>query len=327
MNLVFMGTPDFAVPTFRALIESNHQVQALFCQPDRPSGRRRKTSFGPVKQLAVEAGLSVHQPHRLRSNREARDIVQGLNPDAVVVVAYGLILPPSILAIPRLGSINVHASLLPRWRGAAPIQHALLHGDEETGVTTMLIDKGLDTGDILLQERFDLDPRVTAPQLSDRLAGRGADLLLRTLDGLEQGAIQPRPQDSDKATLAPLLAKEDGLICWDRTALDVDRQVRAFNPWPGTWTFCGESRLRVLTAEPLPPGDPSAESNGIGSEPGRVLGRHQQGFLVACGGGTRLLVTMAQPANRSAMDGCSCLNGRYVSQGDRLCDATEVEKP
>lgn len=327
VNLVFMGTPDFAVPTFRALIESGHRVQAVFCQPDRPSGRRRKVSFGPVKQLAVEAGLPVHQPLRLRRNEEARDLLAGLEPDAVVVVAYGLILPPRVLAIPRLGCINVHASLLPRWRGAAPIQHALLHGEPETGVTTMLIDKGLDTGGILLQKRVPLGRQVKAPELSDTLAALGANLLLETLDGLERGTIEPQPQDDELVTLAPLLRKEDGLIRWDRTALEVDRQVRALNPWPGTYTFCGGARLRVLAAEPLNRADLPSPTGETKAEPGRVLGRHRQGFLVACGGDTLLLVNMAQPANRSAMDGCSCLNGRYVGRDDRFSDEPRAVEP
>lgn len=327
MNIVFMGTPEFAVPTFRALAGSDHRVQAVFCQPDRPSGRRRKVSFGPVKRLAVEAGLPVHQPLRLRRNQEAGELLAGLEPDAVVVVAYGLILPPELLAIPRLGCINVHASLLPRLRGAAPIQHALLRGEPETGVTTMMIDAGLDTGAILLQQRIPLGPRVTAPELSHILAARGGDLLLETLDGLEHGTLEPRPQDDSLATLAPLLHKEDGLICWDRTAMEIDRQVRALNPWPGTYTFCGGVRLRVLAAQPLNQHDHPAPGQWSAALPGQVLGRHRQGFLVACGGATVLQLLTAQPANRSAMDGCSCLNGRYVNEGQRLCGDSPAAGP
>jgi methionyl-tRNA formyltransferase len=318
VNIVFMGTPEFAVPAFQALLGSDHRVRAVFCQPDRPSGRRRKISFGPVKRLAKEAGLPVHQPLRLRRNEEDRERLASLDLDAVVVVAYGLLLPPEVLAIPRLGCINVHASLLPLYRGAAPIQHALLNGEQETGVTTMLIDKGLDTGAILLQRRIPLGPRVTAPELSGTLASLGAGLLLETLSGLEQGTVEARPQDDRRATLAPLLRKEDGLICWDRTAREVDQQVRALNPWPGTYTFCGASRLRVLAAQPLDqPETPAGVSRQV-TAPGQVLGRHRQAFLVACGGGTVLQVLAAQPANRSAMDGCSCLNGRSVSKGQLL---------
>ncbi len=322
-----MGTPDFAVSTFQALLGSDHRVQAVFCQPDRPAGRRRKISFGPVKRLAVEAGLTVHQPLRLRRNEEARDCLAALEPDAVVVVAYGLILPPEVLAIPRLGCINVHASLLPRYRGAAPIQHALLHGEPESGVTTMLIDRGLDTGAILLQRRIPLGPRMTAPLLSETLAALGADLLLETLSGLKGGAIEPQPQDDQLATLAPLLRKEDGLIRWERSALEVDRQVRALNPWPGTYTFCGDARLRVLSARPLDQPEALARANQAGTAPGQVLGRHRQAFLVACGGGSVLQVLTAQPANRSAMDGCSCLNGRSVGEGQLLSGGPRAAGP
>lgn len=327
VNIVFMGTPDFAVPTFRALIGSDHRIQAVFCQPDRPAGRRRKVTFGPVKRLAEEAGLTVHQPLRLRRNEEARELLAGLNPDAVVVVAYGLILPPAVLAIPRLGCINVHASLLPRLRGAAPMQHALLRGETETGVTTMMIDKGLDTGAILLQRRVALGPRVTAPELSDTLAPLGGALLLETLAGLERGTLEPTPQDHSLATLAPLLSKEDGLIQWDRTAIEIDCQVRALNPWPGTHTFCNGSRLRVLAAQPLDQDDHPARLQGVDVRPGQVLGRHRQGFLVGCGGGTMLQVLMAQPANRSAMDGCSCLNGRSVSEGQQFTGGPQAAGP
>jgi len=309
-----MGTPDFAVPTLRALLESEHRVLAVFCQPDRPSGRRRKMALGPVKQLALEAGLPVHQPLRLRRNRDARELLAGLSPDAAVVVAYGLILPAKVISIPRLGCINVHASLLPRYRGAAPIQHALWRGEAESGVTTMLIDEGLDTGAILRQRALPLGPRTTAPALSETLADLGADLLLETLSGMESGTVEPRPQDDALATLAPLLSKEDGLIRWETTAVEVDRQVRALNPWPGTYTFAGGGRMRVLDTRPRDAeADQAAEA-----APGTVLGRHGQGFLVACGDGTRLEVLRAQPANRSAMDGASCLNGRFVIEGQRL---------
>lgn len=309
-----MGTPDFAVPTLRALLQSEHRVLAVFCQPDRPAGRRRRVVSGPVKQLALDAGLPLFQPQRLRRNREAREALAGLAPDAAVVVAYGLILPATFLAIPRLGCVNVHASLLPRFRGAAPIQHAIWQGEEESGVTTMLIDEGLDTGAILLQRALRLDPRTTAEDLSEALAGLGADLLLETLSGMERGTIEPRPQDDSLATMAPLLSKEDGLIRWEATAIEVDRQVRALNPWPGTYTFAGGGRMRVLAVRPLNRADGAA----AGTVPGTVLGRHGSGFLVACGGGTRLEVLRAQPANRSAMDGTGCINGRYVTEGLRL---------
>jgi len=327
VNIVFMGTPDFAVPTFRALDRSEHRIVGVFCQPDRAAGRRRKVVFGPVKQAALEAGLPVFQPLRLRGNREAREQLEALKPDVAVVVAYGLILPMKVLAVPRLGCINVHASLLPRWRGAAPIQHALLHGDPETGVTTMQIDRGLDTGDILLQERLSLGPRTTAPELSATLAELGADLLLRTLDRLDRGDIRPVSQDDGLATLAPQLKKEDGLICWDRPAVELDRQVRGLNPWPGTYTFCNGSRLRILVAEPLDRPSETDGPDGARAESGRVLGRHGRGFLVACGGGTALLVTVAQPASKKAMDGCSCLNGRFVGREDRLCSDSGAGTP
>ncbi|MGD1092009.1 MAG: methionyl-tRNA formyltransferase [Bryobacteraceae bacterium] len=242
MRLVFLGTPDFAVPSLERLVAANHDVVAVFTQPDRPKGRGQKDAMPPVKDAALRLGLPVHQPLRAR-RPEVVEELRAMNPEGMVVVGYGQIIPQAILDIPPAGIINVHASLLPKYRGAAPIQWAIARGETRTGVTTMKINAGLDTGDMLLKWETAIGKAETAPQLSERMAIAGADLLLRTLAELPN--IQPEPQDDAQATYAPILKKEDGQIDWRLPATEILNRIRGFLPWPGCFTFLRGQRLHI----------------------------------------------------------------------------------
>lgn len=282
LRLAFMGTPDFAVPTLAALVAGGHDLAAVYTQPPRPAGRGHRAQRSPVHAFAVERGLPVRHPTRLNDAEEqARFADLGL--DAAVVAAYGLILPKPILAAPRLGCLNVHASLLPRWRGAAPIQRALLAGDSETGVTIMQMEAGMDTGPMLLAESVPISPRTTAAELHDALAVLGARLLPPALEGVAAGTLTPQPQPGEGVTYAPKITREDGWITWQDAAY-VDRQVRALNPWPGCGFIHQGETLRVLEAEPVP---------DVTGPPGRVL---DERLTVACAahGAVRLL-TLQRP--------------------------------
>jgi methionyl-tRNA formyltransferase len=249
--LVFLGTPAFAVPTLERMVEAGHEVVAVYTQPDRPKGRGQKESMPPVKEVAVRLGLPVFQPLRVR---ESVEHLRGLAPEAMVVVGYGQIIPQAILDIPPRGIINVHASLLPKYRGAAPIQWAIARGETRTGVTTMRINAGLDTGDMLLKWETEIGTEETAVELGERLAVAGADLLVRTLNE----TVVPEPQDDSQATYAPILKKEDGHIDWRLSAREILNRVRGFTPWPGCYGFLREQRLHIWKAKaaevPLPPG-------------------------------------------------------------------------
>lgn len=264
-RIIFMGTPEFAVPTLKALHDNRHHVLAVATQPDRPKGRGRRMVASPVKEVAMGYGYPVWQPAKVKEAWFLEKII-ALAPDVFVVVAYGHILPPSALALPRLGAINIHASLLPAYRGAAPVQWAIINGDEETGVTTMWMDEGMDTGDILLTAKAPIRSEDTAQTLHNRLAPLGAELLIETLDQLASGRLVGIPQDKSKATYAPFLKKEDGRIDWSKEAKSLDAFVRGMNPWPGAFTFLLGKRLKIFRAKPL--------QQGAREEPGTVL----QGF-------------------------------------------------
>jgi methionyl-tRNA formyltransferase len=244
LRIVFFGTPSFALPTLRGLLERSDEVVGVVTQPDREKGRGRKVVVSPVKELAFQQGLTLLQPEKVKEE-SFQEVARGLKPDLFVVVAYGQILPKSLLNIPKYGAVNVHASLLPRYRGAAPVAWAILKGEKVTGVTTMVMDEGMDTGDILLQTEVPISDEETCETLHDRLALLGAQLLLKTLENMEKGNVRPIPQDPSKATYAPPLKKEDGHIDWKREAAEIDRQVRAFNPWPGAFTKWGDRLLRI----------------------------------------------------------------------------------
>ena len=300
LRLAFMGSPAFAVPTLHALHRAGHQVAAVYAQPPRPAGRGQALTPCPVHAAAEALGLPVRTPARLRGDAEAQATFAALDLDAAVVAAYGLILPAAMLAAPRRGCLNVHASLLPRWRGASPMQAAILAGDAETGVTIMQMDAGLDTGAMLLREAVPLGPRATAPELHDALAALGARLVLRALDE----APAPVPQPAEGATYAPKLARADGRLEWTRTAGELDRQVRALNPWPGTYAVLGGEVLKVHDASP---------EAGEGS-PGAAL---DDQLLVACGEGALRLLRVQRPG-RAPMDAAALLRGLAVPAGTRL---------
>lgn len=308
MRLAFLGTGRFAVPCLEAVLDAGHDVVALVTQPDRESGRGRELAPPPTKLAALARGLAVQQPRRIRLP-EAVEALAALAPEILVVVAYGQILPPAVLGLAPRGALNVHASLLPLYRGAAPIQWAVARGESETGVTTMQLDEGLDTGPILLARATPIGPEETAGELQERLAALGATLLLETLAGLAADRLQPRPQDHARATLAPILRKEDGRVDWRLAAREVGWRVRGFHPWPGmtaTWQGRGLKLLRVAEALPGP------------GEPGQVLAVEAQGVLVGCGGGSRLRLVEVQPESRRAMPAGAWAAGARVRPGDRF---------
>jgi methionyl-tRNA formyltransferase len=251
MKLVFCGTPDFAVPSLQSLVDAGHEIALVLTQPDRPAGRKLELHIPPVKQLALSLGLPILQPERLKNNLELRALLEQIAPDAIIVVAYGRIIPDWMLRLPRLGNINVHGSLLPKYRGAAPIQWAVANGETETGVTTMLLDSGLDTGDTLLFHSIPIPPDSTSPQLYPQLSQIGANLLIQTLSGLEQGTLKPRPQDSGSATLAPILTRADGrLDLAHRTAQTTYNRWRGFTPWPGAHALLRGKRFLIHKMHP-----------------------------------------------------------------------------
>ena len=282
MKLIFCGTPQFAVPTLEKLIAEKFTIELVVTNPDEPSGRGYERKAPPVKVVAEKAGLSVFQPAKLKDPATVEYLSQ-FHPDAIVVVAYGHIIPPWMIELPRLGCINLHASLLPKYRGAAPIPWAIVRGEHTTGVTTMKIDAGLDTGDILLAREVEIEDKDTTPTLSQKLSTLGAELMIETLRGLERGEIAPRPQDNALATMAPMLKKEDGLIDWTRPAEEIARRVRGLQPWPGAYsTFRGKG-LHFWSARPTTAATPAK------AEPGTIEAQGGELFI-ACGDGTRLQV-------------------------------------
>ncbi len=305
LRLVFMGTPDFAVPGLAALIDGGHHVVCVYSQPPRAAGRGMKTKPSPVQAFAEAHGITVRTPSSLKDADEQAAFA-ALDVDAAVVIAYGLILPPPILAAPRLGCINVHASLLPRWRGAAPIQRAIMAGDAETGVTIMQMDEGLDTGPMLLTEAIGIDAGTTADALHDRLSEIGARLIVDALDGLAEGRIRPMKQPAEGATYADKITPEDGRLDWRRPAAELECLVRALSPRPGAWLVHAGERIRVLVAEV---GDAPADAS-----PGRVL---DDRLTIACGSGA-LRCTRVQRQGKSAMDAGAFLRGFAIAPGTRL---------
>ncbi|GIK97223.1 MAG: methionyl-tRNA formyltransferase [Alphaproteobacteria bacterium] len=302
LRLAFMGTPDFAVPALAALLEAGHDIASVYSQPPRPSGRGQKLQPSPVHLFAESRSLAVRTPAALKSPEVQADFV-ALGADAAVVVAYGLILPKAILATPRLGCLNIHASLLPRWRGAAPIQRAILAGDAETGVTIMQMDEGLDTGAMLLQERVPIAPAETGATLHDRLAELGARMIVSALDGLAAGKLRPAPQPADGVTYAAKLTREEARLDWRQPAAALERQVRAFDPWPGAWLDYAGERIRVLDARV----DGPAKGRPGSLRPGTLT--------VACGDGTGLELLQVQRAGRKAMSAAEFLRGFSLPAG------------
>jgi methionyl-tRNA formyltransferase len=307
MKLVFCGTPRFAVPTLEALVSSGFEVRLVVTQPDRPRGRGLEMAPSPIKSRALELGLPFAQPDKIRNNEEFRAQLAALKPEAIVVVGYGRIIPPWMIDLPRLGNINLHASLLPKYRGAAPIQWAIAMGETVTGVTTMRIDPGLDTGDILLQRNILIAAEDTAETLAPRLAAIGADLMVETLPGLAAGTIQPRPQDHSRATLAPILKREDGLIDFRRPEPEILNRLHGFQPWPGAFTSFRGKQLHVWAAKPaaasLPPGEIRVEGERL---------------LVGCGQNTALELLEVQPEGKKRMAARDFVHGYRPKPGEKL---------
>jgi methionyl-tRNA formyltransferase len=310
VRIVFLGSGSFAVPSLEALLEAGHDVAALVTQPDREKGRGQTLGPPPTKPVAERRGLPVLQPRRVREP-EAQEALRRLAPELSVVVAFGQILPRSVIDIAPRGTVNVHASLLPKLRGAAPIQWAIAGGETATGVTTMLIDEGLDTGPTLLSRATPIGPEETAADLEPRLARMGAELLLDTVRGLEEGTIVPVPQDHARATLAPLLKKEDGRIDWSLPAARVATRTRGFHPWPGAFTVHEGRLLKVLRAREAP-------GRGAGAGPGTITAVGPDGATVACGAGTAIQLVEVQPESRRAMPAAAWAKGARLRPGARL---------
>jgi methionyl-tRNA formyltransferase len=308
MRLVFLGSPAFAVPTLDRLVESGARVLEVVTQPDRPRGRGQQPAAPPVKEAALRLGLPVYQPERVR-RPEAVERLRALAPDAMVVVGYGQIIPQAIIDIPPFGILNVHASLLPKYRGAAPVQWAIANGETRTGVTTMQIDAGLDTGDMLQTAETDIGPAETAVELGARLALMGADLLARTLAGLESRSIAARKQDPALATYAPLLKKEDGRIDWSLPAEAIHNRVRGFQPWPGAYTAFRGGALRIWRSRP------AAASCLAGLTAGRLASIGP--LVVSCGSGALELIEV-QLEGRRRMSAADFANGHRLSENDLL---------
>jgi len=310
MKVVFCGTPQFAVPSLRALLDHGFDIPLVVSQPDRPSGRGMQITPTPVKQLAVERGIDVVQPEKIKNNQEFRSRLEHIAPEAIVVVAYGRIIPQWMIDLPPLGNINGHASLLPKYRGAAPIQWAIAMGESITGVTTMKIDAGLDTGDMLLKREIPILPEDTSVTLLPKLAELTAQALVETLPALSEGRIQPQKQNEAQATLAPILKKEDGLIDFQRTATDIWNRFRGFQPWPGAFTSFRGKNLNINAARPLASGSAILEPGILRTDCGQLL--------VGCGELSTLELLEVQPEGKKRMAAKDFINGYRPIAGERL---------
>lgn len=303
-----MGTPEAAIPTLQRCLEDGHEVVAVWTQPDRPAGRGKKITSPPVKDYALARGLTVYQPSKIRTD-EALALFASFEADTAVVVAYGRILPPGFLRAPRRGCINVHFSLLPKYRGAAPVNWAIAHGETVTGVTTMLMDEGLDTGAILLQRETSIGETETAPELMSRLALRGAGLLGETLTGLAD--IRPRAQREEGASFAPVLRREDGLIDWSHDAFEIERRVRGFQPWPNAYTMYESRRLVIWRAV-------AERAQHTRARAGVIIEAHGDDLVVVCGNGTALRLIEIQPEGKRRMSARDFINGAHLIVGGEL---------
>jgi methionyl-tRNA formyltransferase len=311
LRVIFCGTPAFALPTLRLLLkESDFAVQAVFTQPDRPRGRGHQPARSPTKEAALQAGIPVHQPEKMRSE-SVTELISEIRPDAAVIIAFGQIIPRALLEIPRLGWVNLHGSLLPKYRGAAPVQRAILAGDEHTGLTTMRLDAGLDTGPIVEQLRVSIGRDETAAELLERMSEMGAPLMLDTLRKLDRGEIAPRAQENALATLAPPLKKEEGLIDWRRSASATYNRIRAFDPWPGTYTHFREKLCHIW-------GRPAgADFSAARTECGTIV-RNGENIFVACGQTTWLQLEAVRLEGRKRVTGTEFANGARLTNNERF---------
>lgn len=309
MRIVFFGSPASALPSLKKLLESNHSIEFIITQPDKPFGRGKKVSPPPIKKIALDQNIPVYQPEKIRKDAEALEKIKKIQPDLNVVVAYGQIIPSSIIYLPKYNSINVHFSLLPKYRGASPVQWAILKGERKTGITIFELNEKMDEGDILTQEEFQILPDEGAVELEARLALKGAELLTETIAKIDE--IKPRKQDHSIATYAPLIKKEDGRIDWIKDALHVERQVRAFTPWPSVYTFLGEKRVKIHKGRKI-------EDRIEPFSPGEILGVKKEGIEVCCGEGSVFLIESLQPENRNKMDAYAFSLGAKIKPGDKF---------
>lgn len=309
MRIVFFGSPTSALPSLKKLLESNHSIEFIITQPDKPFGRGKKVSPPPVKKIALDQNIPVYQPEKIRKDAEALEKIKKIQPDLNVVVAYGQIIPSSIIYLPKYNSINVHFSLLPKYRGASPVQWAILNGERKTGITIFELNEKMDEGDILTQEEFEILPDEGAVELEARLALKGAELLTETIAKIDE--IKPRKQDHSIATYAPLIKKEDGRIDWIKDALHVERQVRAFTPWPSVYTFLGEKRVKIHKGRKI-------EDRIEPFSAGEILEVKKEGIEVCCGEGSVFLIESLQPENRNKMDAYAFSLGAKIKPGDKF---------
>lgn len=313
MRIVFMGTPDFAVPSLEALLKSDDEVVGIVTQPDRPKGRGQELAPSPVKLVALRENIPILQPTKMK-DPEFLATLTSWKPDLIAVTAFGRILPPAVLTLPPKGCVNVHGSLLPKYRGAGPIQWAVINGETETGITTMLMDEGMDTGAMLLQERIPIAPDDTAGSLAPKLASLGGRLLAETIARLKAGTIAPIVQDHSQATMAPLLKKEDGLIDWTLPARSIANRIRGLTPWPGAYTFSGAERWTIAKA--------AAQAEKPSGQPGCIVGVTKDAIQVATGDGV-LAITEIQPANSRRMTVAQYLAGHPIQAGSQLGAAAQ----
>ena len=320
MRIVFCGTPSFAVPTLKHLLaQSDFEIIGVITQPDRPRGRGQEVSFSPVKEAALAANLPVHQPEKIRAP-ENEKLLQMLAPDFVVIIAYGQIIPARLLPIPKLGWINLHASLLPKYRGAAPINWAIVNGERRTGVSTMRIDAGMDTGDTLLLRDIEIGARETAPELAARMAESGAPLMAETLRGLATGTIAPKPQNHAEASYAPMLKKEDGHIDWKRPAMEIYNRMRGFAPWPGAYTTFRGQTCHVWGEPVSKEGDAGLPIAADVGAPGTLFGEKNE-LYVWCGHATVLRVALVQLEGRKPVKASDFVNGARLKSSERFGDS------
>lgn len=308
MNIVFFGSPVSALPSLKKLLEMGHSIELIITQPDKPSGRGKKLMPCPVKKTALGLNIPFYQPLKIRKDQIALDKIKKIQPDLNVVVAYGQIIPSSIIYLPRYNSLNVHFSLLPKYRGASPVQWALLKGEERTGVTIFELNEKMDEGDILSQEEVKIFPGESAAELETRLGEKGADFLIEMIAQIDK--MKPREQDHSQATYAPKLSKEDGKINWTKNALYIERQVRAFTPWPSAYAFLEDKRIKIYK------GKKRENKAKLGSSPGEILGIRKEGIEVCCGDRSIYLIESLQPENRKQMDAYAFSLGAKIKPGD-----------
>lgn len=308
MKIIFMGTPEFAVPALEKIID-NYSVEAVFTQPDRPKGRGKKIAMSAVKETALKYNIPVFQPERLKKNAEMTKVIKDINPDFIIVIAYGQILPKEILDIPRLGCINLHASLLPRYRGAGPINWAIINGEQFTGNTTMFMNEGLDTGDILLQNRIEITTNMNAGELHDLLMNNGAELILKTIDGIEKGTIIPKKQQNELSCYAPMLDKKIAKIDWSENCSDIKNLIRGLNPWPVAYTQYNGKAMKIFEAE--------AKCCDVKQNPGIILNVSKKGIEVSAGDGIIIIKRLQFPGGKP-LSAEEYIRGNKIEQGINL---------